>query len=81
MKHEKKVSEAIEKTLQEGGDAGSVTRVLGHMVVTDVRMPFISMVVFMIKWSLAAIPALIILFLVGVAAWTLLIGVAGALSQ
>jgi hypothetical protein len=29
--------------------------------VIDVKMPFGSMVVFMVKWSLAAIPALIIL--------------------
>jgi len=32
-----------------------------EVVVTDVRMPFWSMVVFMVKWSIAAIPAIIIL--------------------
>ena len=32
------------------------------VVVTDIQMPFISMVVFMVKWALAAIPALFILF-------------------
>ena len=31
------------------------------VVVTDIQMPFISMVVFMVKWALAAIPALLIL--------------------
>lgn len=36
-----------------------------EVVVTDVRMPFGSMVVFLIKWSLASIPALVVLFLVG----------------
>lgn len=32
-----------------------------EVVVTDIKMPFWSMVVFMIKWAIAAIPALIIL--------------------
>lgn len=32
-----------------------------EVVVTDIRMPFWSMVVFMVKWSIAAIPAIIIL--------------------
>lgn len=31
------------------------------VVVTDIQMPFISMVVFMVKWAMAAIPALFIL--------------------
>lgn len=32
-----------------------------EVIVTDVSMPFWSMVVFMIKWSLASIPALMIM--------------------
>lgn len=32
-----------------------------EVVVTDIRMPFLSMVVFMIKWAVAAIPAFLIL--------------------
>ena len=32
-----------------------------HVTVVDIRMPFLSMVVFMVKWAIAAIPALIIL--------------------
>jgi len=32
-----------------------------EVVVTDIRMPFGSMVVFMVKWAIAAIPALVIL--------------------
>lgn len=32
------------------------------VTVTDVSMPFGSMVVFMIKWAIASIPAIIILF-------------------
>ena len=31
-----------------------------EMVVVDIRMPFWSMVTFMIKWAIAAIPAIII---------------------
>ena len=39
-----------------------------EVVVTDVRIPFWSMVVLMVKWAVAAIPALIILLLIGVVA-------------
>ena len=35
------------------------------VVVSNIKMPFGSMVVFMVKWSLASIPALIILALIG----------------
>ncbi|TLU83512.1 MAG: hypothetical protein FDX30_06780 [Chlorobium sp.] len=34
------------------------------VVVTDIRMPFWSMVVFMVKWAFASIPAMIVLFFV-----------------
>ena len=37
--------------------------------VTDIRMPFGSMVLFMVKWAIASIPALIILVVVGAAFW------------
>ncbi|NTW57311.1 MAG: hypothetical protein HGB20_09775 [Chlorobiaceae bacterium] len=37
-----------------------------RVIVTDIRMPFWSMVTFMVKWSFASIPALIILsFVIG----------------
>jgi len=36
-----------------------------RVVVTDIKMPFWSMVFFMVKWAIAAIPALIILVLLG----------------
>ncbi len=36
-----------------------------EVVVTDVRMQFSSMVVFMVKWVIASIPALIILAALG----------------
>jgi hypothetical protein len=38
-----------------------------RVVVADIRMPFWSMVRFMVKWAIAAIPALIILALIGTA--------------
>jgi hypothetical protein len=38
-----------------------------EIVVTDIKIPFISMVVLMVKWALAAIPAFIILISLGVA--------------
>ncbi len=40
---------------------------LQNVVVKDIKMSFGSMVVFMIKWVLAAIPAMIILSLIGLA--------------
>jgi hypothetical protein len=36
-----------------------------QVVITDVKMPFISMVVFMVKAAIAAIPAIIILAILG----------------
>jgi len=35
------------------------------VVVTDIDMPFGSMVAFMVKWSIASIPALLILIVIG----------------
>ncbi|WAK04587.1 hypothetical protein [Methylobacter sp. YRD-M1] len=32
-----------------------------RVIVTDIRMPFISMVFFMVKWVIASIPAFFIL--------------------
>ncbi|HUX24423.1 MAG TPA: hypothetical protein VMV87_07365 [Burkholderiales bacterium] len=36
-----------------------------EVVVTDIKIPFWSMVVLMVKWAIAAIPAVIILMLIG----------------
>ena len=44
-----------------------------RVVVTDIKMPFASMVVFLVKLAIAAIPAMIILSLIG-ALVTALIG-------
>ena len=46
-----------------------------EVVVTDIKMPFGSMVVFMIKWALASIPAFIILAVI----WAIAIGVFGGI--
>jgi hypothetical protein len=51
-----------------------------RVVVTDVHMPFWSMVTFMVKWAFAAIPAMIILFVVGVVLAALFGGVAGGIG-
>jgi hypothetical protein len=37
----------------------------GRVVVTDIRIPFMSMLVLMIKWAIATIPALILLSVIG----------------
>jgi hypothetical protein len=36
-----------------------------EVVVVDVKIPFWSMVVLLVKWALASIPAIIILFIIG----------------
>lgn len=36
-----------------------------EVVITDIKMPFMSMVVFMVKWAIAAIPAIFILVTLG----------------
>ena len=46
------------------------------VIVTDINMSFGSMVSFMVKWVIASIPALIILFLIG----ALIIGMFGGLA-
>ena len=42
-----------------------MTKEFKGVVVTDIKMPFGSMVVFMVKWAIATIPAIIILTVVG----------------
>ena len=48
-----------------------------QIVITDVKIPFWSLVVLLVKWALAAIPAVIILVVIGAvasAALNLLLG-------
>jgi hypothetical protein len=42
--------------------------------ITDIRMPFGSMVIFMVKWAVASIPALILLTLLGTVLSGIIIG-------
>lgn len=45
-----------------------------EVTVTDIQMPFGSMVFFMVKWAVASIPALIIIVLLGTVFWGVTIG-------
>lgn len=46
-----------------------------EVVVTDIRMPFLSMVTFMVKWAIASIPAMVILLVLGAFLWAFLINI------
>lgn len=48
-----------------------------EVVVTDVKIPFWSMVVLMVKWAIAAIPALIILLVIAAVASAVLAAIFG----
>lgn len=53
------------------------TRTQNEVIVTNIKMPFWSMVGFMIKWALAAIPAAIILLIIYAVAIAALRGILG----
>ncbi len=46
-----------------------------EVVVVDVKIPFVSMVILLVKWAIAAIPAIIILSVLAAAASMALGGV------
>jgi hypothetical protein len=48
-----------------------------EVVVTDVKIPFWSMVVLLVKWAIAAIPALIILIVIWAVASTVIAALFG----
>lgn len=52
-----------------------------HVIVTDIQMPFGSMVAFMVKWAIASIPAAIILVIVGSFFWAFMFAMFGALRR
>jgi len=52
-----------------------------RVIVTDIRMPFLSMMVFMIKWVIASIPAFIILSILGAIVTTILGTLMGGMAQ
>ena len=45
-----------------------------NVVIIDIKMPFISMVIFMVKWVIASIPAFIILFIFVLILTSILLG-------
>jgi hypothetical protein len=47
---------------------------VNRVSVTDLDMPFLSMVRFMVKWAIAAIPALLILTVLGAVFWGVFLG-------
>jgi hypothetical protein len=52
-----------------------------NVVVTDIHIPFGSMITFMVKWAIASIPAAIILFLIYLALGALFSGCAVGLGK
>ena len=51
---------------------------INEVIVTDVKMNFGSMVIFMVKWVIASIPAFIILFFIGAIFTGIFAGIAGS---
>ncbi|MFU8780730.1 MAG: hypothetical protein ACNA71_06860 [Kiritimatiellia bacterium] len=49
------------------------------VVVTDIKIPFVSMIILMVKWAIASIPAFIILALIGFIVSAIIAGGCGAL--
>jgi hypothetical protein len=52
-----------------------VSSVPSRVTITDVDMPFVSMVKFILKWTLASIPAILIMVLLGAVLSALFAGV------
>ena len=50
---------------------------ISQVNIVDVKMPFWSMVVFMVKWVIASIPAFIILTIIGAIVIAVLGGISG----
>lgn len=57
-------SPASKPSKAKGSVVVSGNGVPNEVVVTDIQMSFVSMVVFMVKWVIASIPAFIILFII-----------------
>ncbi len=53
---------------------------LREVVVTDIRIPFVSLMVLTIKWVIASIPALMILWFLSMAGVMVFWGLMGAFS-
>jgi hypothetical protein len=57
------------------------SRDINEVVVTDIKISFSTMVVFMVKWAIATIPAIIILTAVGSITLGVLRAIFGAIYQ
>jgi len=53
---------------------------MNNVTITDIKMPFISMVVFMVKLAIASIPAFIILSVIGSIVFALMGASMGSMS-
>jgi len=51
-----------------------------EVVITDIRIPFLSLMMLTIKWVLAAIPAFIILWFISMVAMMLFWGLIGSMD-
>lgn len=54
---------------------------MSDVIIKDIQMPFWSMVTFMVKWALAAIPAIIIIGFIIAVLMGLFGGIVGAGAQ
>jgi hypothetical protein len=57
------------------------TEIEKQVVVTDIRMPFLSMVIFMVKWVIASIPAFIILYILGMIVMAITMLITGGMGH
>jgi len=55
----------LKKITSKISTLNSVTEANKNISILDIKMSFLSMVIFIIKWAIAAIPAMIILFIIG----------------
>lgn len=57
---------AMQDVLDENwGQLKTMIKAPQKVVVTDIKMPFWSMVTFMVSWAIASIPAFIVLVFIG----------------
>lgn len=75
MENLKDDNQAILETGSVSSPAGGIG--VEKVAITDIKMPFASMVAFMVKAAIAAIPAIIILFLITGAIMALFGGMLG----
>jgi hypothetical protein len=58
------VAQAVISVRRLNGGTAMGNDLNSRVTIVDVKMPFVSMVIFMVKWALAAIPAFIILLVI-----------------